>query len=191
MNGNLDDISSPGGLEDDQELWQMLGRARKPEVSPYFARRVLREAASLPQTRPGSALWRGLKAWWQAGLPLLRPPRAAAWSGAFAAVVICAASVMMTFSNGGSTLRLSPVSPHWQQTAPEEEIAPETAAASSADGATLEASLSADRGTAADSAATAADDSTLTQQDAEVIADLDTLMAREETHLWTDDNAAF
>ena len=190
MNGNLDDISSPGGLEDDQELWQMLGRARKPEVSPYFARRVLREAACLPQTRPGSALWRGLKAWWQAGLPLLRPPRAAAWSGAFAAVVICAASVMMTFSNGGSTLRLSPASPHWQQTAPEEETAPETVT-SSADGATFEASLLADRGTAADSAATAADDSTLTQQDAEVIADLDTLMAREETHLWTDDNAAF
>ena len=29
--------------DDDQELWDLLGRAAEPKISPYFARNVLRE----------------------------------------------------------------------------------------------------------------------------------------------------
>ena len=29
--------------EDDQELWDLLGRAAEPKISPFFARNVLRE----------------------------------------------------------------------------------------------------------------------------------------------------
>lgn len=33
----------------DQALWDLLGRARKPEPSPFFVRNVLREVRSQPQ----------------------------------------------------------------------------------------------------------------------------------------------
>ena len=33
--------------EDDQELWDLLGRAAEPKVSPYFARNVAREVRGL------------------------------------------------------------------------------------------------------------------------------------------------
>ena len=34
--------------EDDKELWDVLGRLPKPEVSPFFARNVLREIRQEP-----------------------------------------------------------------------------------------------------------------------------------------------
>ena len=182
MNGDFDHISEPTGLENDQQLWQTLGRAKKPEVSPYFTRRVLREAAAVSQSGPASALWRGLQAWWRAGLPLLRPPRAAAWSGALAAVAICAASVVMTFPNGAADLHLAPPVRSWHQEQPDQ---------SGTDSAFAPDGTDADGSGTTEVAATGAAGDTLTQQDADVIADLDDLMAREETHLWTDDNAAF
>ncbi len=183
MNGDQDDISSPAGLEGDQELWQLLGRAKPPEVSPYFARRVLRETASLAQTRPAAAVWRGLQAWWQAGLPLLHPPRAAAWPGAGVAAAICAFTALLTFSNGNN-LPLRTVSPVWQPAA-SLEARPSNAVV---DAALADHSASPTLTIALDAAAA---EGTLTPQDAEVIADLDTLLAREEDHLWTDDSAAY
>ena len=33
-------------LKDDQPLWDLLGRASRPEVSPFFARNVLRQIRS-------------------------------------------------------------------------------------------------------------------------------------------------
>ena len=42
--------------EDDQELWDLLGRAGEPEISPFFARNVLRE------TRKSSG-WANLREW--------------------------------------------------------------------------------------------------------------------------------
>ena len=42
--------------EDDAALWRLLERAPQPKpVSPYFARRVLREVAALEQTEPAVA----------------------------------------------------------------------------------------------------------------------------------------
>ncbi len=169
MKDDPNEHSQPIDLEDDQELWRVLGRAKKPEAGPYFVRRVLREAASLPQTRPVPIFLRGLQAWWQAGLPLLRPPRAAVWPGAFAAAAICVAGVLTTFSPDNLG------------------VYPGAGSRRSANGpaavaTTQNSALLADN--------TAGDDK-FTPQDAEVIADLDSLMAHEETHLWTDDTATF
>src|SRR5436309_16143016 len=35
--------------EDDQELWDLLGRVAGPEVSPFFARNVLRQIREAPE----------------------------------------------------------------------------------------------------------------------------------------------
>ena len=40
--------------EDDQELWDLLGQAAQPKVSPFFARNVLREIRSGDE----SSTWR-------------------------------------------------------------------------------------------------------------------------------------
>jgi hypothetical protein len=49
-------------LDDRDDLWELLGRARQPEVSPFFARNVVREARA---SRSGAGFWRGwlLRAW--------------------------------------------------------------------------------------------------------------------------------
>ena len=47
--------------EDDQSLWDLLGRAAEPRLSPFFARNVLRHVRQRPQLlgRPGFWLrWR-------------------------------------------------------------------------------------------------------------------------------------
>jgi len=42
--------------DDDQELWDLLGQAAEPKISPFFARNVLREIR-----KPGS--WASVRGW--------------------------------------------------------------------------------------------------------------------------------
>jgi hypothetical protein len=42
--------------EDDQELWDLLGHAPEPKISPFFARNVLRETRRLTS-------WGSLRGW--------------------------------------------------------------------------------------------------------------------------------
>ncbi len=63
--------------DDDQHLWDLLGQGRTPEVSPFFARNVIREI------RATSTSGRGRWGW-----PL---PRTAAF-GAIAALVLTVAT---------------------------------------------------------------------------------------------------
>lgn len=43
--------------EENDELWQLLGKARKPEVSPFFSRNVMREIRTSRQEKPGAFFW--------------------------------------------------------------------------------------------------------------------------------------
>ena len=43
--------------EEQDELWQLLGKAKTPAVSPFFARNVLREIRSTPLERAGRFSW--------------------------------------------------------------------------------------------------------------------------------------
>ena len=49
--------------EEHDDLWRLLGEARKPSVSPMFSRNVLREVRDLRQERPGFVDW--LRSHWQ------------------------------------------------------------------------------------------------------------------------------
>jgi hypothetical protein len=62
--------------DDDRELWDLLGRAAEPKISPFFARNVLREIR-----QPGG--WAALRGW----LTLRRLIPAAGVAGALIAVV--------------------------------------------------------------------------------------------------------
>ena len=39
--------------DEPDDLWKLLGQARQPKVSPFFARNIVREVRALPQERPG------------------------------------------------------------------------------------------------------------------------------------------
>lgn len=67
------------GLEPHDELWQLLGKARRPEPSPFFARNVLR---AVREEQASARL--GGKSWWPR-----RAWSAAALSGACAAGILC------------------------------------------------------------------------------------------------------
>jgi hypothetical protein len=47
--------------EDDQKLWDLLGRASEPAVSPFFARNVLRTLRSQPVFLRSLGEWFGLR----------------------------------------------------------------------------------------------------------------------------------
>ncbi len=49
--------------EDQDDLWQLLGRAKSPEASPFFSRNVLRAIREEEQEKPGFFLW--LRRHWQ------------------------------------------------------------------------------------------------------------------------------
>ena len=86
-----------GGLDpaDDAALWRLLGRARQSEVSPYFARRVLREVTLFEEGKHGVGRPRGQG--WLAGLRgVLRRPRAAVWPGAVFVAVFWLSVVLTT-----------------------------------------------------------------------------------------------
>jgi hypothetical protein len=44
--------------EDDEKLWDLLGRAAEPEVSPFFARNVLRKIREAQGESVSSRWWR-------------------------------------------------------------------------------------------------------------------------------------
>ena len=43
--------------EDDQELWDLLGKADAPALSPFFARNVVRQIRQQPNWRENVARW--------------------------------------------------------------------------------------------------------------------------------------
>ena len=170
---------TPQEGEGDDLLWRLLERAPRPRpVSPYFARRVLREVAALEETRPsiGSASnW--LARTWQT------------WHRAPGVAFASALAVVTLLAAGG--LGLSSVRRH-ASVGPAAVIqpVPETPGMiSMVDPASPEAMTETD-GSSSPSAGVPADP-VVTAQDVEVIADLDNLLSREESRLWTeDDNTA-
>ncbi len=60
--------------DDNDKLWELLGKTRPPEVSPFFSRNVLRAIRQEGEARPavswpGAALARSLRRWmWQFAL---------------------------------------------------------------------------------------------------------------------------
>lgn len=49
--------------EEHDELWDLLGKAKAPEVSPFFSRNVLRAVREEAQAKPGVFAW--LRRHWQ------------------------------------------------------------------------------------------------------------------------------
>ena len=47
--------------EDDQELWDLLGQAPQPRVSPFFARNVIRQIRQTKGWRETVARWFGVR----------------------------------------------------------------------------------------------------------------------------------
>ena len=45
------------------DLWELLGQAKKPQVSPFFSRDVLRTIRETEQEKPGVIAW--LRSHWQ------------------------------------------------------------------------------------------------------------------------------
>ena len=85
--------------DEDKALWALLGRARKPAVSPYFARRVLRDMARQPR--------RGIAGWWQRATHWLAMPRVA-WSVAAALAVLCATGALRPGQSGSGLSAVRP-----------------------------------------------------------------------------------
>ena len=66
--------------DDDPELWELLGRAAEPKISPFFARNVLREIRKIND-------WKTFRGWFQ-------PRRLIPVAGV---VVILIAAVLLRF----------------------------------------------------------------------------------------------
>lgn len=79
--------------EDDQQLWDVLGRGAKPRLSPFFARNILRQARQEP------ALLEGAKSWFRLGV--LAP-------AAGVALAVIAAAVFMRSSTPPQNLAENP-----------------------------------------------------------------------------------
>jgi hypothetical protein len=154
----------------DEALWELLGKARPVRVSPYFVRRVLRDldAGDAVADNDLAAGWR---AW-------LRPAWLLAAGTAALAVVIGVVSLPSFPSlpmNGRPVAVATRVHlPRQVATVPAVLPAPAAPAASTSGGAP-DVELASD----------------VSPQDVDVIADLDNLVAREETSVWTDDTSRF
>ena len=147
--------------EDDAALWRLLERAPQPKpVSPYFARRVLREVTALeeagPTPVPAAPGW--LARLWQAWHGQAR----GVFAGALAAVALLAVGTNVPL------LR---------------RHAPTGGTASDAYAAEAPAPPAPDPTDAAPVA-----EAPVAAQDVEVIADLDNLLSSEESRLWTDED---
>ena len=159
-----------GGMDpcDDEALWRLLGQARGTEISPYFSRRVLREAALSEEKGRVSV---GVGGRLAGLLRMLRRPRAAVWPGAVVVAVFWLTVVATTPSShtsGRAGVRSPEVRPFdGEQAALDDSI--ETVDVPAVP-------------TAAEEVAT---------QDVDVIADLDNMITREENRLWTEDTARF
>ena len=159
MDGKHEDLTP---AEDDAALWGLLERAPRPKpVSPYFARRVLREVAALeeagPATAPAAPGW--LARLWQ----MWHGQARGVFAGALGAVALLAVGT-----------NVSPLRRH-------------TPAAGTANVAQAAASAAPAENDAMDVADPAAD-APVAAQDVEVIADLDNLLSSEESRLWTDED---
>lgn len=75
--------------EQDDGLWEVLGQARPPRVSPFFARNVLREVRALPAPSTPS------RAWWRWAIP------------ATAAIALGLAGVLMPSGDDSAPSRIS------------------------------------------------------------------------------------
>ncbi len=150
--------------QDDAALWALLGRQTPPaQPSPYFSRRVLRDVTLAQPSRAAG--------WWT-GLRRVFPPtfsrRTAVWSGVFSGG--CALG-LFCLSNGAQLPRTVP---------PPRGEAAVVASQSSLTGTPL---------AAAGTEMTPRD--SVPVEEVEVIADLDNILQREESRLWTDDTVRF
>ena len=160
------------GEDEDAALWALLERAPRPKpVSPYFARRVLREVAALAADRSTAEPVSGwLTRVWRSWHGQSR----GVFAGALGAVALLAAGA------GFSPLRWhAPASSNTARVAP---AAPAAVEESEGDGPDEEIGSS--------SLSVVSVESMVTSQDVEVIADLDNLLSREESRLWTEDDTA-
>ncbi len=151
-----------GGMdpEDDGALWSLLGRQEPPvKASPYFARRVLREIA-LDEQQPRRGWAVRLQRFWT-----LTPRHAAVWSGAFALGMLCLSAVLTIPASHPPMVRSTAM--------PEATVDP------------AEIATPADTTAAGQESGGLADAPPV--QDEEIIADLDNVLNREESRLWTED----
>jgi hypothetical protein len=182
MESNYDNDEQPAAGE--QALWDLLGRNRPVEVSPFFVRRVLRDLDA-----EASTSWNDAAAGWRAWL---KPAWILGGSTAGLAVV---AGVLSFASLTGRPL---PAAVR-RQVGPSVVLAPIASAAAPAAVALpapavpvgLTAPAVAAVAVNGDPSATLDLGDDVSPQDVDVIADLDNLVAREETSVWTDDTSRF
>ena len=198
-NENTDGLDA----RDDAALWDLLGRAEPPKAGPYFARRVLREV-SLQADAPAAPWWQPAALW----RACRRLPRVAFVAGTpVAALCLLFLGLHLNPSN-----RQTPLATPAAVTAPAAHSTAEASPALVSDGEIAD-SLAQDESTMAfladedDStappagnapaprpapgAASSAVPESISEQDVEVIAELDTLLKREQNRLWTEDTARF
>ena len=151
--------------EDDQALWTLLGGDASPaKVSPYFARRVLREVALAEEARAAG--------WWNR-LRNALPNGAFARRAALGSGLLSGACAALLLVATHLERRLGPVSlPSTQEVI---NAQPGVDASATAEAVPVEESPQASGQV----------------RDVEVIADLDNALQREESRLWTEDSARF
>ena len=159
---------------EDDALWRLLERARQPKsVSSYFARRVLREVALLENDRPtalGAPHWLARR--WR---ELFRPPGAA-----FACVLMAAALTVTGGTQLSSTRQPTPAADSRPEATNPNAVAVEE---------TASPVVAEDPSNPSPTVAVSSEP-VVTAQDVEVIADLDNVLSREESRLWTEDDTA-
>ncbi len=161
--------------EGDDALWRLLERAPKPKpVSPYFARRVLRDVALLAETRPAAG---GVSGWLARTWQTFRRQPSLSFAGALAVVAL---------------LTVGGVTRYWHAPAMTGIVAQSTLATPAVpvpeDPAPTDAVV--DNDPAPEGTVALSSEPVVTAQDVEVIADLDNLLSREESRLWTEDDTA-
>ena len=164
--------------EGDDALWRLLERAPRPKpASPYFARRVLREV-SAPRRKPACRRWNFDLA-----------DADVAGVGSAKKRDVCRRAGCPGAAGGRQRTGLSSLHRH-PSAAPLLVVHPAPAASGNESGSP-EATVETDpapQGSVASSSVSA--EPIVTAQDVEVIADLDNLLSREESRLWTEDDTA-
>ncbi len=174
MTGDSKHEETPREGEGDDALWRLLDHAPRPRpVSPYFARRVLREVA-LAGARPDHGGFPGwLARLWPSG-------RRMAFAGALGAVALLAIGTGFFSHRGHSPEVVAATAPAVAPvTSDVGEPVPTTELTGNDPGPQPTVAFS-----------SVASEPVVTAQDVEVIADLDNLLSREESRLWTEDDTA-
>ena len=163
----------------DAALWNLLGRADQPKAGPYFARRVLREVSLHTEAQVAARWWQPAALW----RVCRRLPRLAFVVGTPVAALLLL-FVGLHPGTPGTPVRQAPAATPAVVAAPaashQEEAAPAPMVAENVPAALPAASV----------AVAAPLPEEVSAQDVEVIAELDTLLKREQSHLWTDDDTA-